>query len=274
MGLESGAGANGTHSAPTHTTMSVSHTTGPRARPFVVTPYRPGQDGILVPDMPTEGSCGLQSGTPCRLTEHHRRSRKTGPCFPLTVVRCRSHRYAFTLYPPGHVPYGRVAVTPIAFDGAAVVGSPQAERFVGTLFEAAVDAAAGRPWHRECEGGSDRWWSSQGRWLQLATLLVGVAVGLSSRCRQQLAAVLSVDVLLLHEQAKRQGQSPGYRQRGQAVVTVLESLPKGHFLFDRLAECGHLTGRWGAPHRWLPHTTTLCRQPFRALGMATAPRPP
>ena len=43
------------------------------------------------------------------LVVHHLRERKTGPQIPVTVVQCRTHRRAFTIYPLGHVPYGRLA---------------------------------------------------------------------------------------------------------------------------------------------------------------------
>jgi len=71
------------------------------------------------------------------------------------------HGHAFTLYPHGHVPYGREAIAPVALDGAPLVaaaagamaereargsgrvGTAAAERFAPTCFKAALDAAAG-----------------------------------------------------------------------------------------------------------------------------------
>ena len=79
-------------------------TPGPVARPaFIVTPYEATSDGRLVPRMPRDGPC-RGPGDACRLYVHHLRARSTGPCYPLTVVRCGTHGRAFTLYPPGHVP--------------------------------------------------------------------------------------------------------------------------------------------------------------------------
>jgi len=51
------------------------------------------------------------------LVVHHLRERKAGPQTPVTVVQCRTHRRAFTLYPLGHVPYGHLAVAPVTLDG-------------------------------------------------------------------------------------------------------------------------------------------------------------
>ena len=87
----------------------------------------------------------------------HVRERKTGPCFPLTVLVCGTHEVGFTLYPPGHVPYGRAAVARVAPDGRAIIDGPSgAEVFDGTVFAAALDASKGTAWDREREGGSER----------------------------------------------------------------------------------------------------------------------
>ena len=59
------------------------------------------------PRFPCRGPCSSWDERPCRLASDHDRERKTGPCFPIRVMRCRVHGHGFTLYPPGHVPYGR-----------------------------------------------------------------------------------------------------------------------------------------------------------------------
>ena len=108
--------------------------------------------------LPARGPCGELDKRPCRLWFDHRRERKTGPEFPLTVLRCGAHdRCAFTLYPPGHVPYGRQRIAPVAPDGGAVrsEGDDALEVFCSTAFCAALDAAAGRPWPRDGQGP---WW--------------------------------------------------------------------------------------------------------------------
>ena len=80
----------------------------------MVAPYLPDSDGRLIVRRPSVGPCSGRDGQPCRLSLHHERPRKTGPCFALSVLRCRAHGIAFTVYPPGHVPYGRVALAPVA----------------------------------------------------------------------------------------------------------------------------------------------------------------
>jgi hypothetical protein len=71
-----------------------------------------------LPDLSLLEGMGHEAGdAPCHLWVDHQRARKTGPCFQLTVVHCGLHRRAFTLYPPGHVPYGRIVVAPVSSGG-------------------------------------------------------------------------------------------------------------------------------------------------------------
>ena len=107
----------------------------PSCTSFVITPYLPGDDGVLSPKLPLMGPCSAEHDGECRLSVDHRRARKTGPCFPITVMRCREHGHSFTLYPPGHVPYGRRAVAPVAVDGSLVQGED------GELYRLAGDGS-------------------------------------------------------------------------------------------------------------------------------------
>ncbi len=231
-----------------------------RQRAFVVTPYRAKQDGTLAPDIPTHGVCVGQDGRQCRLNFDHRRQRSTGPCFPLTVMRCRPHKRCFTLYPPGHMPYGRRAVVPVAPDGSPVQAPSGVASFCMTLFEAALDAAKGIPWHREGAGPTGRWWGKQLRWLKLVAQLLALAPGTEPRLRERIADILGIDLLLLREQARAFRSGGGYRARGHAVRCVLEALPRADSLPERLLACGHLAGHWGAVYRWLPQIGSLQRQ--------------
>ena len=75
----------------------------------------------------------------CRVSEAFWRDRLTGPRHPLLVVRCRTHGVAFTLYPPGYVPYGRVPVVCRVDDGSDVDRT-------GSLLGAALAASGGESW--------------------------------------------------------------------------------------------------------------------------------
>lgn len=237
-------------------------------RPFVITPYAPGAEGVLTPSVPAVCPREGQEGKKCRVFKDHWRDRATGPCFPLTVVRCRPHGIAFTLYPPGHVPYGRQAVAPAA-PGAA----DDAKVFSGTLFGAALDASEGKAWSRACLGGSDRWWGTQGRRLARGVLVVGVEPATLRMIREQQECALGVGNLLLIDGVRIIGKAPGYRARGQAVRSVLDRLSRDPRIFKRVSVSGHLAGLWGAPCEWDPQTRHLRSWAFPQGGTGPPGRP-
>src|ERR1700681_2138751 len=96
-------------------------------RAFTVTPYAADAEGVMVASMPSICPRHEAGDAPCCLWVDHHRDRKTGPLFALTVVHCGRHGRAFTLYPPGHVPYGRLAIAPVSSDGALVEDAPSGE---------------------------------------------------------------------------------------------------------------------------------------------------
>jgi hypothetical protein len=81
-------------------------------------------------------------GCGCRIGGAGWRDRLTGPRHPLRVVRCRVHGAAFTLYPEGHVPYGREPVLRVADEGGEVDTR-------SSLLGAAVAASRGERWPEE-----------------------------------------------------------------------------------------------------------------------------
>lgn len=219
---------------------------------FITATYTPDASGELVPARPDVGPCRAWDARPCVICLDHLRERSTGPCFALTVLRCVTHHFAFTLYPPGHVPYGRVAVVP-------VVGT-------ATLFEAAADAAQGKAWARECPGGSSKWWGTQGRHVAAAARLCGTSPALNAAAQQAQAAALRVEMLLLVEQARAIAADPGYRSRGQAVGAVVARILAGPCVLERILAAGHLAGLWGLPLLWEPRTRRLRSLSFRGDG--------
>jgi len=239
-------------------------------RAFVVTPYVARPCGVLEAEVPREGVCRTAGGPACRIAVHHYRERVTGPCFPLTVVRCAVHGRAFTLYPPGHVPYGRRAVALVAPDGGEVVpaeasrGADPVAAWSGTVFQAAVDAAFGRAWPRDGEGGPGApSWRTQRRHLARGARLLGVEPDLDETTRGQVARELGVVLLALRAGADRLRVRPGYRALGEAQLGVLLKLPASPATPRRLLVTGHLTRLWGPPHAWEPGLRALRRLPFR-----------
>lgn len=210
----------------------------------MVVPYRPDRAGSLHPEMPAEGPCRDRPGA-CRLAGHDWRPRITGPRFPLRVVRCNTHQLSFTLYPSGHVPWGRAAIAPVSPDGQATGNGIR--RFAGTVFEAALDAARGIAWRRESRFSDDPVWPTMCRRLFDAERWLGIAPGLSDREREERAADLDVDLLPLLEAAAAIRAGPGYQSRGAAVVKILGELPAGRPLLERLLRAGHGAGLLGEP---------------------------
>ena len=99
-------------------------------RPFLVAAYLPDESGRWTASvMPT--TCPTSDGgEACRVTVDYHRERKTGPCVPVAVLKCATHGNGFTLYPCGHVPYGREAVAPVGLDGKALSAASSAPEFV------------------------------------------------------------------------------------------------------------------------------------------------
>lgn len=233
---------------------------------FVTTGYFPGGGGVLEPAIPTTCPQASSRGKHCEVRRHFIRPRKTGPCFPLTVARCYTHGCSFTLYPPAFGPYLRAPVLQLAPDGTAPLPEKRApqglEAFEGTLFQAALDGERRQAWARNSRAGvPDRWWSTQGRQLDLALRLLGIARDLGARLRERIASVLSLDQLFLRDQSR--AEKAGYHGRANAICAVLRRLERGATAALRLLFSGRLIGHWGTPRNWDRRRQVLERLPFR-----------
>jgi hypothetical protein len=248
--------------------MDSCHTLRPAARrSFIVAPYSVGDDGSFVPTMPSECAEAGESGAgdPCRIWLHRWRPRKTGPRFSLVVVKCRTHNVAFTLYPPGHVPYGRVAIAPVDPQGHLLhepterdtleaAGSVESDSeaaslaWGGTIFRAAQDAAHGVAWPRASSSGTEGW-RTQGRWIVLAATILGLTSPAAES--SSAAGLLGVSALTQREATAAFAAANGYRGRGRAVTLPLVDLEQaGSFALDWLLIAGFVAARWGPPRRW------------------------
>ena len=248
------------------------------ALPFATTSYETAQDGTLRAVLPSRcvwatGTAGEQT---CAIFVDHYRERKTGPCYPLAVVGCRTHgRRRYTLYPPGHYPYGRAAVVPYSASGDLLLdadsGGPQ---WHATLFAAAQDAEQGKLWPPE-----QNWWQpwrtpcrrTQGRRLAMAGRLTGVSGELDERQREQIAARLAVATMTVLAEARRWGRR--WQSRGAAIVRVLLVLSVSATLGDRMGAAGAVSDLWGPPRprlvaRWEQTGTSWI---VVAIGSSAAP---
>ncbi len=245
-------------------------------RHLVVTPYEADGENKMVPEFPDTCPLGIKDGRPCRLFLDHRRSRKTGPCFPLSVMRCRTHEIALTLYPPGHTPWGREKWAPVAPDGAALSCEDGALRFQDTYFEAALVAAEGIVWPREKEFAEDfhkpSFITQQCR-VDRALRLLGLKG--DPGWREAFAQTLCIPGQRLHEAAQALIKWPSdLSAPGRAVRDVLSEIPRllGD-LFERLGACGAAVGLWPVLHVWRPSLRQLQPRVF-SHGRTAAERVP
>ena len=231
--------------------MAVSGTGAPRAsRAFVTTPYHTTTQGVVAV-LPLQGPCSV-AAAPCCVGMHHRRRRKTGPPWGwVAVLRCRTHALAFTVYPPGHVPHGRVPWVELAPGGGAVERGEESPP-AATLFTAAEDAAQGERWPRDsAPSPPDAVRSTQRRRVARAALVLGLGHG-SAKGAETVAAVTGLPAGWLVQTAQRLACAPDVPAQGRAVSTALAGIAElaGRSLMDRLAVLGCVAGLWGAPLRW------------------------
>ncbi|MBF8274165.1 MAG: hypothetical protein HW380_3270 [Magnetococcales bacterium] len=221
---------------------------------FVVTQYIPDQDGCLRPKVPTVGPCEHSDGRPCRIFSDHDRERKTGPCYPIRVVRCRTHNKSFTLYPPGHVPHGRKSVGNLAENGSSIFGLTGTERFKGTIFDAALDADKQLFW--PLENGDfhvNPNIVTQANYLNRSKELLGIQPDISDEQRFIISHILMVSVTFLLDAANRMLGKVDLQTQGQIIREILEKIPPFESsLFERFVAVGTYLGRWAHLHVWDP----------------------
>ena len=228
-------------------------------------------------EIPSDGPCRGTDERACRVLFNFWRSRTTGPCFPLAVLRCTTHGCSFTVYPHGYVPYARHILVwscssgEKSFSEGKPVSSTIANQFCDTFFQAALDAAVGFAWQRDSLGETDRWWPDQRRTLAKQLRMLGVDPTLSAHERHRQAAALDVAFLFLNECACLITTTPGYRSRGAAITAVLERLVGGPCILERLLVGGYHAGLWGFPLRWDADPGVLRSLPFSVPGSRSPP---
>jgi hypothetical protein len=230
-------------------------------------------EGSLEPIVPERGPC--EEPGPCRVSVHHRRRRKTGISWGwVAVARCANHALAFTLYPPGHVPYGRAAWVGLGPDGSELERGRGAERVAPSesFFAAVGDAARGERWERDSPAGLDDCVrSTQYRRVDRAAVLVGLGRGRLPDAE----VVAAVTGLAAGDLVETGGVLLATRDLvgwAGAIGEVLARLARhcGRARMDRCAVLGHLAGWWGVPWRWLPQVGRLLdlAGPFRRGAVA------
>lgn len=244
-----------------------------RARVFVQTPYVASAEGVALRAVLPQRCPFAQPGDgACDVRVHHERPRTTGPCFALAVVRCSTHpAHAFTLYPPGHVPYGRVAMTPASTAGALLLDSHSGEPAWGaTVFRATLDVAGGERWPGDSPASDLRRRRTQGRRLEVAGRLTGIHPVFVDAVREQIATRLGVATMTLRTAAQAWGAACDWTARADAVLLVVAKVPVTAVLPDRLLSAGALADLWPSPRRWDQSRAALLCGPFQRARSATS----
>ena len=232
------------------------HANAAGPRPLVTVAYVPSSTAALKPAVMPQSCVHASTGDPaCVLTVHHLRERKTGPQIPVTVVQCRTHGRAFTLYPLGHVPYGRVPVAPVGLDGqvlfsterAPEAGVQRAPDWRATGFGSAF-AAIHAPTVKLTD---QRWWATQtAERLAQSAVLLGVHPALAESDADAIAFRLEIPRLVLRQATAEYARGRGRAARGRVLVGVLDQLGADACLLDRVLAAGACAGCWGTVTRW------------------------
>lgn len=225
-------------------------TAGEVSKPvFATAAYAADDSGVFRVVLPAR-CVRARTGPACQVYVDHYRPRKTGPGYAVAVVGCRTHAEGrYTLYPPGHYRYGREAVVACAPTGELLRsvqdGGP---RWSATLFAAGLEAVAGPSWPAGSPADDPRRRRTQGRRLALAGALLGVGLGVTSRCRERIATRLGVATMTLRAAAADWAVS--WARRGRAIAAVLKALPVDARLLDRVLSAATVVAGWSAPQRW------------------------
>ncbi len=204
--------------------------------------------------IPEHGPC--HDGQACVLGVKARRVRKTGPGYPLTVVSCKTHGDCFTLYPPGHVPYGREPLVLLTPEGHSVTRD-RAPPYQDTYFQAALDAV-GRPlWPEEGTEGSDQpRYATQARRVHRCSQLLGLLASAWDKVVDSLWSTLGIPAGTWQQARKWVVNLKGIRGKSKAIVQLLALLPETNHSFFGLATLGHDAGFWPRPQAETPHLSS------------------
>jgi hypothetical protein len=230
-------------------------------------PYVVGEGGEYRPGLiPTRCPLAPRNSVPCRIGVDHRRPRKTGPEFPLDVLACATHDSRFTLYPLGHVPYGRERVAPVTPSGDAVVtASPKSGTeseaavagWANTRFTAVADAATGKLWPR-CGPGARRL-TQESRVDDVSRLLT--VNGGAAAVEAEVSRLTGVAHLVLRDAADALRQAEATVSQAKQLLPLLGKCAEGPGGLQRVLALGARAGLWGPVHLW----TCGAVGPFRVL---------
>ena len=226
--------------------------------------------------VPTRCSC-WRVGSSCQIKIPYYRIRKTGiPWGSVAVAACKAHGGpAFTLYPPGCVPYGREPWAELGPDGSALEQGEGEEACPSSsgYFDAAKDAAEEKRWPVDsAPTPPDAVRTTQRRRMARAGVILGLEADLPPKA-EAVADVTHLPAGDLLGSLNRLARARDLVSRGREIWSVFAEVTglAGRTLMDRLAVLGHLAGLWGHPYRYRPGSSTL-RELGRPFWRESVPR--
>lgn len=225
----------------------------PKKWPFLCAPYTSGKGERYQPSQSIDRCPLATGGGRCEVGKHGFRDRKTGPEIPLQILYCEVHNRYFTIYPVGHVPYGRCALAPVDLRGEPIERTdPEPEASCrGSLFEAALDAAVGQLWEREpTDDLAAPRYSTQRRRIEKSSQLLGLERTLPDTAVERIRDHLRIDGLDHSLGRDRYQRAVGLKARGMVVLDVHRATLADSSRVPRLLAAGFLSGLWGRPWLW------------------------
>jgi len=124
----------------------------------------------------------------------------------------------------------------------------------GRCFAAALAAAAGERWLAEAVLGDPvaPRYPTQRRWIERCGRILGLSAGVEPRQAEGIAEELDLGALEHGPARQRFTGARRLRERGEAVVLVLDGVVLDAGLWPRLLAAGSLGGAWGRPWWWSP----------------------
>jgi hypothetical protein len=163
-------------------------------------------------------------------------------------MRCKKHG-GFTLYPPGYYPHSRHTLAPVDMEGNPLTKSDDSSSLlIGTLFEAASDAADGIQWQIGSNDGLLKpRFITQLRHIQRAAILLGIDPDTEQYVREETAQILTIPGQCLSDATRKNSLCTSeYQCYGREICHILQCIP-AEMLFERLAEAGAGAGLWTTP---------------------------
>jgi len=155
-------------------------------------------------------------------------------------------------------------------EGNPLIKSDDSSLLLGTLFEAASDAADGIQWQIGSNDGLLKpRFITQLRHIQRAAILLGIAPDIEQSVREETVQILRIPGQHLSDATREISLcNSEYQCYGREICHILQCIP-AEMLFERLAEAGVGAGLWVTPLFFT--NNILQKSPFHRVRMRASP---